>query len=257
MQNEFAVVITESEADAIGQAVADGVEKIEKAIKERGTASLVLYNNTALFEALVAKEVDWAKVVVFQLDEFVGCDAGHSSGHHINESLAKLAPVKAFHAISPGPGECERLGALVTQHPIDLCFLSIGSNGQIGLNDPPNLEIGDAYASFALSQACKTDLVSDGVFPADAVPNEVISMSLQQIMKSRQVIAIVTGKRKAAAVKNITEGHSKAVLQKHPDCVAYIDSEAASLLKTELAKNGPPAAAAPNAAPNKGFMIRT
>ncbi len=47
-------------------------------------------------------------------------------------------------------------------------------------------------------------------------------------------------------------------LQKHSDAVIYLDSEAASLLKSELAKNGPPSAPAPaGGSPNKGFMIRT
>jgi hypothetical protein len=66
---EFAVVVADSESDAVGQAAADAVEKIEQAINARGVANVVFYPAVGLFEALLAKEVDWKKVVGFQLGE--------------------------------------------------------------------------------------------------------------------------------------------------------------------------------------------
>jgi glucosamine-6-phosphate deaminase len=252
--HEFAVVVVDSASDALAQAAADAIEKFDRVVKERGVCLAVFVNSSALFEALVAKDADLSNVIGFQIDG-VGSD-------HILESV-KLAKFKEFHFASEGVQE---LNALVAKHPIDLCFVSLGSNGQLGINDPPNLECSDPFLTTKLSETSRADLVSEGVLKeGDDVSGEMVTMSLQQIMKSRQVIALAVGKRKAAAVKNVTEGtpsakNSASFLQKHQDCVAYIDSEAASLLKSELAKNGPsnaPASAPSGAAPNKGFMIRT
>lgn len=267
---EFAVVVAESESDAVGQAAADAVEKIEACIKAKGVCSVVFGSalpSPGLWEALIEKGVDWKNVIGFQLDEFVGVEADdpRSSRFQLNDSLVKLAPFQAFHFIGSGgdAAETARLGALMAAHPVDLAFLSVGESGQLGLNDPPNLEASDAYVVVSLSEGLRGQVVHEGHFKSkDEVPKQAVTLSLQQMMKCRQIVAIVTGKRKAIAVKNVTEGaptakNPAAFLQKHSDCVMYLDSESASLLKSELAKNGPPAvpAAAPGA--SKGFVIRT
>jgi len=266
---EFAVVVAESESDAVGQAAADAAEKIAACIKAKGVCSVVFgaaLPSPGLWEALIEKGVDWKSVIGFQLDEFVGVEADdpRSSRFQLNDSLAKLAPFQAFHFIGAGgdAAEIARLGELMAAHPVDLAFLSIGESGQLGLNDLPNLEASDAYVVVSLSENLRGQMaIAEGHFKSkDDVPKQAVTLSLQQMMKCRQIVAIVTGKRKAAAVKNVTEGaptakNPAAFLQKHSDCVMYLDNESASLLKSELAKNSAAPAAAPGSA--KGFVIRT
>jgi glucosamine-6-phosphate deaminase len=135
-------------------------------------------------------------------------DNPRSCRFQLNDSLAKLAPFLAFHFVNSlgGAEECSRLEQLVAAHPIDVAFVSVGDSGQLGLNDPPNLESAEPYVSVTLSDACRGQVVHEGHFKTkDEVPKEAITLSLQQIMKSKQIVAVVTGKRKAIAVKNVTE----------------------------------------------------
>jgi len=272
---EFAVVVASDASDAAAQAAGDALEKIEAAVKARGHANVVFssQSGTAFFEALAAKEgIEWGKIVGFQFEEFVGLPADHpaSSRFLLNDALVKLVPFAAFHfidAVADPAAECARLEALVAAHPIDVAFVGLGEGGQLGLNDPPNLESSAAYVAVQLSEACRGHLVNEGRFKSkEEVPREAVTLSMQQIMKCSQVVSIVTGKRKAPAVKNVTEGNPSArnpaaFLQKHADAVMYLDHESSSLLKSELSKGSPaaadPAATAAAAAPAKGFVIRT
>jgi glucosamine-6-phosphate deaminase len=270
---ELAVVVAADAADAAAQAAGDALEKIEAAVKARGCANVVFSSQSgaAFFEALAAKEgIEWGKIVGFQFEEFVGLSADNpaSSRFLLNDALVKLVPFSAFHFINAEEApaaECARLEQLVAAHPIDVAFVGLGDGGQLGLNDPPNLESSAAFVPLQLSEACRGHLVSEGRFASkEAVPKEAVTLSMQQIMKCRQVLSIVAGKSKAIAVKNVTEGNPSArnpaaFLQKHPDAVMYLDHESSSLLKSELSKSSPAkaAAAAPGGVPAKGFMIRT
>ncbi len=255
------------------QAAGDALEKIAAAVKARGHANVVFSSQSgaAFFEALAAKEgFEWSKIIGFQFEEFVGLAADHPSSSRflLNDSLVKLVPFSAFHFIEADAdpaAECARLGQLVAAHPIDVAFVGLGEGGQLGLNDPPNLESGDAYVPVTLSDACLGHLVNEGRFKSkEEVPRQAVTLSMQQIMKCTQIVSIATGRRKAPAVKNVTEGNPSvrnpaAFLQKHPDAVLYLEHESSSLLKSELSKigGGGGGAAAPSAAPSKGFVIRT
>jgi len=87
-----------------------------------------------------------------------------------------------------------------------------------------------------LDKACRTQQVNEGWFPAIAdVPARAISMSVKQILKSEEIIAIVPGAQKARAVKACLEGEVSpmapaSILRTHPNSTIYLDTESASLL---------------------------
>ena len=69
----------------------------------------------------------------------------------------------------------------------------------------------------------------------DEVPARAISMSIQQILKARDILCIVPDQRKAQAVKACVEMevsplHPASILQQHPSVKLYLDRESSALL---------------------------
>jgi glucosamine-6-phosphate deaminase len=69
------------------------------------------------------------------------------------------------------------------------------------------------------------------------VPTQAISMSVRQILKSREIICVVPEARKARAVKASVEGPISpmvpaSILQTHPNTTLFLDADAAGLLES-------------------------
>ena len=92
-----------------------------------------------------------------------------------------------------------------------------------------------------LDEACRRQQVGEGWFPSlEAVPDTAISMSIQQMLRARELIVVVPDARKAKAVKDALEGPvtpavPASVLRRHPNVTLYLDEPAASLLSDRSA----------------------
>ena len=139
-------------------------------------------------------------------------------------------------AIQP-QAECKRVGWILRENPIDVTFLGIGENGHLAFNDPPaDFTTTEPYIVVKLDEACRRQQVGEGWFASlDAVPDTAISMSIQQMMKAREMIVVVPDERKAAAVREALEGDvtpavPASILRTHPNVTLYLDEPAASRL---------------------------
>ena len=137
--------------------------------------------------------------------------------------------------------EAARVSKILARHPIDIAFVGIGENGHLAFNDPPaDFHAVEPYLVVDLDEDCRKQQLGEGWFPTLAdVPAQAISMSIQQIMKSRRIVCSVPDERKAQAVRNCIEGPvtNKApasILQQHNNCDIFLDTSAASLLTQEL-----------------------
>ncbi len=149
-------------------------------------------------------------------------------------------PMQAFHyldAETEPEKECRRVGDILALTSIDVAFVGIGENGHLAFNDPPaDFETNEPYLVVHLDDACRKQQLGEGWFPDfESVPEQAISMSIQQILKSRTIICTVPDGRKAEAVREAVEGPvtpniPASILQTHPDCHLFLDSAAASLL---------------------------
>ncbi len=236
--------------DGMGAAAAAaGAEKMRTALRERGEVNIIVATGASQFELLEAltKEsgIDWARVSVFHLDEYVGLSIEHPASFrkYLKERFEDRlpGPVRAFHYINAEENpkaECHRVGALIAEAPIDVAFVGIGENGHLAFNDPPaDFDTEEPYLVVDLDEACRQQQFGEGWFPSlEAVPEKAISMSVRQIMKSGSIICTVPDERKAEAVQNSVEGEVSpevpaSILQKHRDCQLYLDGPAASLLR--------------------------
>lgn len=237
---------------ACGRAAAEfGAERIRKALKEKGEARVILATGASQFEMLKAlltqENIDWSRITMFHLDEYVGLPISHPASFRQylwKRFVSKLPlPPAAFHYIN-GEGvaeaECARVGKLIKAAPIDVAFVGIGENGHLAFNDPPaDFKTKKPYLVVDLDTACRKQQLGEGWFKTLAdVPKQAISMSISQIMSAKTIVCTVPDARKAQAVKDCIEGevtnmHPASILQKHADTAFFMDKPAASLLNTK------------------------
>ena len=231
----------------LGEAAArDAARIINEAIEERGAAFVIAATGASQFEfldALVQEKIDWARVVYFHLDEYVGLPESHPASfrRYLKERLLSRVHPKAFHfldgEVADVSQECRRVGELIAQQTIDVAFVGIGENGHLAFNDPPaDFETEEPYLVVNLDDTCRQQQVGEGWFKSIAeVPNQAISMSIKQILKSRNILCIVPDLRKAEAVRaSVTLAVSPlqpaSILQQHDHVTLYLDRDSSSLL---------------------------
>lgn len=240
------ISIHDSKVEVGKQAAWKGARLINEAILEKGYANIIVATGSSQFEMLnelVTSKIDWTKVTAFHLDEYIGMTDSHPASFrkYLKERFVDLVPLKAFHYISgenDPAGECDRLGKLIAEFPIDVAFIGIGENGHLAFNDPPaDFDTELPYLVVDLDEVCRKQQLGEGWFPSlEAVPLTAISMSVRQILKSEHIVCTVTEKRKALAVKltvegNITPEVPASVLSGRGQVALFLDREAASELK--------------------------
>src|SRR5436190_12045894 len=164
---------------------------IREAIKINGTSNIILATGTSQFETLkqlVSENIDWSKVVMFHLDEYIGLPSTHPASFRkylLERFISKISQLKAAYLINGETDpyqECERLGKTISEHSIDVALVGIGENGHLAFNDPPaDFETATPYIVVALDDACRKQQMGEGWFETlDDVPTTAISMSIRQ-----------------------------------------------------------------------------
>ena len=240
-----------ADKDCLGRAAADqAASSIRRAIRQRGVARIIAATGASQFEFLdaltAASGIDWHSVEVFHLDEYVGLPITHPASFrkYLLERLINKTGITRYHFLD-GDGDVQRsvaqIGGELRRKPVDLAFVGIGENAHLAFNDPPaDFEIDDPYLVVQLDQTCRQQQVNEGWFESVAdVPTQAISMSVRQILHSREIIVVVPDERKAQAVKNSLEGEitpmvPASVLRRHPNATIYLDKDSAALLTSAV-----------------------
>jgi glucosamine-6-phosphate deaminase len=224
---------------------------IRHAIAERGLARIIAATAASQFEFLEALTqahgIDWKRVEAFHLDEYIGLPITHPGSFRkmLMEQLVRKTGITRYHLLdgdAADPGAVvQEVGKQVASAPIDIAFLGIGENGHIAFNDPPaDFDTEEPYIIVNLDEPCRQQQVGEAWFAdLSQVPKQAISMSAKQIMKSKEILAVVPDKRKAQAVKACFEGDISpmvpaSILRRHPNATIYVDNNSASLLGPTL-----------------------
>jgi glucosamine-6-phosphate deaminase len=130
-----------------------------------------------------------------------------------------------------------RTNEAISAAPIDMAFVGIGENGHLAFNDPPaDFETEEPYIVVSLDEACRQQQVGEGWFKElAAVPKRAISMSVRQVLKAKEIVAVVPGPKKAQAIKACFDGEispmaPSSILRTHANATIYLDRESAALL---------------------------
>ena len=246
------VKIFTSRLDLAQAAASEAASLIQQAIAARSQAYLIAATGTSQFEFLEAlvnqPGIDWGQVTFFHLDEYVGLPKTHPASfrRYLQKRIVDQIQPLAFHFLNGDAAdplaECRRVGELISRQTIDAAFVGIGENGHLAFNDPPaDFEIEEPYLIVELDEVCRRQQVGEGWFESiEAVPTQAISMSIQQILKARNVLCVVPDRRKATAVRDCLELavsplHPASALQQHANATIYLDTESAALLKSRTA----------------------
>jgi glucosamine-6-phosphate deaminase len=217
---------------------------IQRAIATMGRARIIAATGVSqinfLEELTKTAGIDWRRVEMFHLDEYVGLPATHPASFRkfLIERLIQKAGIQKYHLLDGDiAASVMRVGEALTSEPIDVAFLGMGENGHLAFNDPPaDFETEKPYLIVTLDDACKLQQVGEGWFSSvSEVPAQAISMSVRQILKAKEIIAIVLDSRKAKAVRACLEGEISpmapaSILRTHPNTTIYLDNNAAALL---------------------------
>jgi glucosamine-6-phosphate deaminase len=197
-----------------------------------------------LCESYATGHLDFAEVITFNLDEYVGLPPTHPSSYHsyMNRHLFSKVNLNPSHCFIPNgmaidlDQECAHYEELIRQKgPVDLQILGIGRDGHIGFNEP-----GSTMDSLTRVQTLAPTTLEDNSKQfqnPQEMPRQVITMGVGTILRARQIVLLAYGEGKAWAVSQMIEGLvSTAVpatfLQTHPDVTIIIDSEAAKSLNS-------------------------
>jgi glucosamine-6-phosphate deaminase len=240
------ICIAENEAKSGEKAAHYCTDLIHKAIQLKGKARLAISavaSQSTTLKALAASPIDWSKVEIFQTSEFIGLPVNHSHSfqHHLYQHFIQMIPseTEAVHAIHGETTEIEAAIIQLTEElrpdSIDLALVSIGDNASIAFNDPPaNFTAEEAYHVVNLDLSSKMELVRDGRFHCvKEVPEQVITMTVHQIMQSEHIVTCEPRAVKAYAVMATIEYEVSpkipaSILKQHPSWHLFLDEASAS-----------------------------
>ena len=240
-----------ADKDALGRAAAEqAANSLRRAIRQRKVARIIAATGASQFEFLdsltAAPDIDWSCVEVFHLDEYIGIPITHPASFrkYLLERLINKTGITRYHFLNGDGdvrGSVDEIARELQREPVDLAFVGIGENGHLAFNDPPaDFDTDDPYLVVQLDHKCRQQQVNEGWFGSVAeVPSQAISMSVRQIMRARELIAVVPDERKAQAVKNSLEGRimpmvPASILRRHPNATIYLDKDSAALLTSAV-----------------------
>jgi glucosamine-6-phosphate deaminase len=240
--------VTTFTIDSLRAAVYRSNEELNAALEARGEANLILATGnsqlTFLHNLAALDGINWSKIRVFHMDEYIGIAADHPASfpRFLREHILDAVKPGEFYPVPNQPDNvdeaCRSYEALLRQYPADLVALGIGENGHLAFNDPPYALFDDPVwvKPVRLDEASRRQQVGEGHFPnLDAVPTHAITLTIPALLAPKRILAIVPEARKAAAVaacmlEPIDEARPGSILRRMPHAHLYLDRESAARL---------------------------
>lgn len=246
MYDQLLVTVYESNADVGRAAALEACERIDEAIAEKGEANIIIATGNSQLTFLAAlrdlERIDWSKVNVFHMDEYVGIDPDHPASFpgFLRRHIIDHVEPKAFYPI-PGQARdldkaCREYEKLLRAYPADLCALGIGENGHLAFNDPPFADFDDPVwvKVVQLDETCKQQQVGEGHFGSiEEVPERAVTLTIPALLAAKKVLAIVPEARKAEIVLRalndpIGSACPATILRKTSHAHLFLDADSAA-----------------------------
>jgi len=242
------VRIYDAQAHLAADAALQAQRCLLDALQKNGRAAVILATGNSqlqFLDALIALGgVDWSRVILFHMDEYLGIDDQHRASfrRYMRERVESRVKPKAFHYLAGDAllplAECERYAQLLMAQPIDLCCLGIGENGHVAFNDPPVADFADPHRVklVKLDEACRLQQVGEGHFATlEAVPQYAFTLTIPMLCSAQRMLCIVPERRKAQAVLDALNGPVStqcpaSILRTKDHCTLFLDADSASLL---------------------------
>jgi glucosamine-6-phosphate deaminase len=221
---------------------------IQAAIAERGAATIIIATGNSQLTFLHALRdldgIEWPKVTVFHMDEYVGIDPNHPASFplFLHQHIIDAVKPGQFYPVPGQPADtvqaCRDYEALLRAHPADMVAMGWGENGHIAFNDPPYADFDDPLwvKVIALAEASRRQQVGEGHFRSLAeVPTYAITLTVPALLAPKRVLCIVPEARKAEAVRAcltepVSEDRPGSILRTVSHAQLYLDQDSAALL---------------------------
>ena len=248
VSDDLSVRVHGTQSGLAGDAAEFAQRHLQETLARQGSAHVILATGNSqiqFLDALVALGgVDWSRITLFHMDEYLGIDATHPASfrRYMRDRVESRLKPKQFHYLEGDTllplQECERYSKLLIAQPIDLCCLGIGENGHLAFNDPPVADFNDPHPVklVKLDESCRQQQVGEGYFPGlEAVPLYAFTLTIPMLCSARRMLCIVPEQRKAQAVKDALQGPigsdcPASFLRRQSHCTLFLDSESASAL---------------------------
>lgn len=189
------------------------------------------------------KEISFKNASFFSLDEYCGLDSDpkKSNFNYLNDNLLDHIDIdeKNIHLINGFGQSCqenaEKYNLLLTDNEIDLNIIELENNINLGLNGP-----GTSFDSkthiIELDKKKKEEIAELFDYNLNNIPLFGISQGIDNILKSKVVLVVASGKEKAEGIKKLIKGGVDkeiplTALKKHlGDVYVVADEDACSLI---------------------------
>ena len=192
------------------------IEYVQSLLTQQETVSIVLATGNSqlefLDEIVSSTDLDWSRIVLFHLDEYLGINANHpgSFRYYLRQKVEQQVKPKIFHYLEGDAAqpltECDRYSNLLQSQKIDLCLLGIGDNGHLAFNEPSVADFNDpkVVKLVRLETATRQQQVNGGYFPnLEAVPSYAYTLTIPTICSAKKIFCLAGGSHKAEVV-NLT-----------------------------------------------------
>ena len=185
-----------------------------------GSSPVGIYEHlTAMYEN---GDLDFSQVTTVNLDEYRGLSGSDEQSYPYVPDGTEPDAQKA----------CAAYNALLHRiGPADIQLLGLGHDGHIGFNEPSDHFENETHCvdlTDSTIQANKRFFASE-----EDVPKQAYTMGIGTIMRCWKLLVVVSGKDKAAILKQVIQGPVTpevpgSILQFHPNCTIIADEEALS-----------------------------
>src|SRR5438132_8463490 len=227
-------------SELAAQMVAELLNTKPNAVLGMATGSTPLGLYQELVRMHEKAQLDFSRVMTFNLDEYVGLPGNHpqSYAYFMQENFFRHVNIPAQNINIPSgttsnyPAFCDWYEKRIAEcGGIDLQILSIGSDGHIAFNEPTS----SLSSRTRLKTLSKQTIDDNARFfeRREDVPVYAITMGVGTILEARQLVLVASGKSKAKAIAQAVEGPvtsmvTASALQLHRDAIVIVDAEAAA-----------------------------
>ncbi len=176
-----------------------------------GATPLGLYQE--LQQRSARGEIDFSRVRVFQLDEYLGAapDDERSFYQWTKRMFFDPVGIKAEQVV-PLPGDAEDLDAVCRAYDeavqaaggIDLAVLGLGPNGHIGFNDPPAAADAPTRVAALTESSIQGSASTWGGY--DNTPRYAVTSGMTVLLAAREIVLMVSGQHKRNILRQTISG---------------------------------------------------
>ena len=241
---DLSVRISDSREQLTKDAATIAKEYLQSLLQQQEIVSIILATGNSQLEFLkaIAKDnkIDWSRVILFHLDEYLGIDAEHPASfrYYLHHKVEQQVNPRKFYYLNGNAKqplkECDRYSNLLQQQEIDLCMLGIGDNGHLAFNEPSVADFNESQIVQLVKLETKTrqQQVNGGYFKDLAtVPNYAYTLTIPTIAKAKKIFCLAGGSHKTEVVRQtltnaIAPNFPATVLRTLPQAVLFCDRAA-------------------------------